>query len=144
MAQISKVLIEQIRVSAEQCYPNECCGLLLGKDRSVIEIRAVENVAEESRRSRYLISPLDLYNADNYVRGIGLEVIGVYHSHPDHPARPSTYDREHAVPHYLYLIVNVTNGRAGDIGGWTLGDWESPFVAEDLLVVDEQPGLHSV
>ncbi len=137
MTTILKVILDKIRVSAEEYYPNECCGLLLGAGGRIAEIRPVENASPESRGRRYLISPIDLLHADNYARQAGLEIIGIYHSHPDHPARPSEFDREHAILNYLYLIVKVAGGKAGDITGWRLTDWDAPFTPEDLAIVDE-------
>lgn len=133
--EIQEVLLAQIRVTAEQCYPNECCGLLLGTFPYIKEIRSIENASNDSRDRRYLIHPRDLMDAESYVRGIGMEVMGVYHSHPDHPAYPSAFDRENAVPQYLYLIVNVTRGRSGDVACWRVGDWGAEFKSEALHVL---------
>jgi proteasome lid subunit RPN8/RPN11 len=135
MVKISEETLKQIYASAEQHYPNECCGILIGEPGTIKAIRAAENVASELRHRRYVISPLDLFRADSDARRSGMEVVGIYHSHPDHPAYPSEYDREHALPHYLYLIVNVTKGQAGDASCWIQPEWDSEFLPEELEVV---------
>jgi proteasome lid subunit RPN8/RPN11 len=134
MAFIHKEILKQICVTAEQHYPKECCGLLIGKAGDIMEIRAAENVAKELMHRRYLIHPLELLAAENYVRGTGMEVLGVYHSHPDYPARPSEFDLENAVPHYLYMIVSVARGRSGEAACWRLDDCHSGFKPEELLL----------
>jgi proteasome lid subunit RPN8/RPN11 len=135
MIEIHEVLLEQIRVNAEKSYPNECCGLLLGTSHYIKEIRPVENVSRDSKLRRYLIHPRDLMDAENYGRGIGMELMGVYHSHPDHPARPSAFDRETAIPQYIYIIVNVTQSRSGDVTCWRIGNWGSEFEPAALRIL---------
>jgi proteasome lid subunit RPN8/RPN11 len=135
MISIHEALLTQIRVNAEKTYPNECCGLLLGTSHYIKEIRSADNASNDSRHRRYLIHPRDLMAAENYVRGIGMEVMGVYHSHPDHPAHPSEFDRRNAVPGYLYLIVNVIQGRSGDVTGWRVEDWGAGFESEALHIL---------
>lgn len=134
---ISKVLLECILSHGRAVYPHECCGLLLGrvdgKNKSVLELMAAENVREDSLQNRYLISPRDLLKAEKSARGLGLDVIGVYHSHPDHPARPSEFDREHALPWYSYIIVSVAKGGTLELTSWTLRDDRSSFDSEDLV-----------
>jgi proteasome lid subunit RPN8/RPN11 len=121
-------------------YPEECCGLLLGREdgdcRFVRGLRETQNVAEDSRHKRYLIAPLDLLEAENFVRKQGWEIIGVYHSHPDHAAIPSEFDRAHAILHYAYMILSITRGQAGELSCWTLQDWNSSFAREELRVPD--------
>ncbi len=93
-------------------------------------------MAEDFRQSRYLIAPADLLEAENIASRQGWEVIGVYHSHPDHSARPSEFDRERAILHYSYIILSVTGGQAGELSCWTLRDWDSPFDLEELRISD--------
>jgi proteasome lid subunit RPN8/RPN11 len=133
---ISDQLLESIREHGKRAYPNECCGVLLGRmensRKSVVELRPMENAREDSPRNRYLISPRDLLEAEKAARALGLDIVGVYHSHPDHPARPSEFDREHAFPWYSYIIVSVRGGEPLDLTSWTLRDDRSAFDAEDL------------
>jgi proteasome lid subunit RPN8/RPN11 len=133
-------LFERMRKCSEASYPDECCGFLLGsieeKNYFIKALREVENAAEDSRQKRYLISPTDFLSADNSSRGLGLEIIGVYHSHPDHPAVPSIIDRETAIVRYLYVILNVTHGQAGEVSGWIFNREREAFDLEDLLILD--------
>jgi proteasome lid subunit RPN8/RPN11 len=133
---ISRELIESIREHGKKAYPNECCGVLLGRiensRKSVVKLRPMENAREDSPQNRYLISSRDLLEAEKAARALGLDIVGVYHSHPDHPARPSEFDREHAFPWYSYIIVSVRGGEPLDLTSWTLRDDRSAFDAEDL------------
>jgi proteasome lid subunit RPN8/RPN11 len=129
---------ERIRAHLGRAYPDEGCGVLLGRDgdgaREVVEIVALENRREESRHNRYLIAPEQFLLADRVARGAGLEVIGFFHSHPDHPARPSAFDLEHAWPYYSYLIVGVTRGEAMEARSWRLVEDRSRFEEEKVEV----------
>jgi proteasome lid subunit RPN8/RPN11 len=133
---ISQELLERIREHGKRAYPNECCGVLLGRiensGKSVVKLRPMDNAREDSPRNRYLISPRDLLEAEKAARALGLDIVGVYHSHPDHPARPSEFDREHAFPWYSYIIVSVRGGEPLDLTSWTLRDDRTAFDAEDL------------
>jgi proteasome lid subunit RPN8/RPN11 len=137
---------ERIRAHLGRAYPDEGCGVLLGEDgdgaREVKEIVALENRREESRHNRYLIAPEQFLVADRVARGAGLEVIGFFHSHPDHPPRPSAFDLEHAWPYYSYLIVNVTRGEAGNARSWRLAEDRSRFDEEKVEVRGERPPDH--
>jgi proteasome lid subunit RPN8/RPN11 len=106
---------------AAEHYPEECCGILLGDpgERRVVMAVAGRNTAEE-RRHRYVIEPLDILRADNAGREKGLEIIGFYHSHPDHPAAPSRTDLELAWPDYVYVIAAVTAAGGGELRAWEL------------------------
>jgi proteasome lid subunit RPN8/RPN11 len=130
-------LLDRIREHGSSAYPQECCGLLLGnaeaEGKSVVDLRPVQNSREDSRQTRYLIDPRDLFHAEREARGRGLDIVGVYHSHPDHPARPSEFDREHAFPWYSYIIVRVAGGKPEGLTSWTLRDDRSAFDPEDVL-----------
>jgi len=120
--------LERIREHARIAYPNECCGVLLGKEvggwKSVVEARALENAQGESPWNRYLITPDVVLENDRHARQKGLEILGFYHSHPDHPPVPSEYDLENAWPWFSYLIVAVSQGSPGEAMSWELaGDW---------------------
>ncbi len=138
--EISRLLLTRIREHGKSAYPQECCGLLVGKgkksSKSVINLKPVKNSREDSLENRYLISPQDLLAADKEARQSGLDIVGVYHSHPDHPARPSEFDREHAFPWYSYIIVSVAGGKPEDLTVWTLRDDRSAFDSEELLTTD--------
>lgn len=132
-------LLEEIRRQGTLAYPAECCGLLAGRSASVKEVfqlRPVTNRRTDDTH-RYLISAEDLRNATHELEQSGLEVLGFYHSHPDHPAAPSAFDQEHAWPWYSYIIVQIDGGRAGDIASWVLNDDRSAMRPESLDVFTE-------
>jgi proteasome lid subunit RPN8/RPN11 len=135
---IDNVIHEHIRRHAVAAYPEECCGLLFGQEdcgfKFVRGLKETQNVAEDSRQSRYLIAPADLFEAEGFVRERGWDVIGVYHSHPDHPARPSQFDREHAILHYSYIIVSVMGGEVVEWGCWTLRDWGEALDPDEIRI----------
>jgi len=129
----------EIRREGERAYPAECCGVLAGRpgeNREVIRFMPVVNRRTDDPH-RYLISPNDLRRAEAEVREAGLEVLGFYHSHPDHPAVPSAFDAEHAWPWYSYIIVRVDRGRAAEVSSWQLMDDRSAMSLESIEVFIE-------
>ena len=153
---ITQSQTETIRGHGARDYPNECCGALLGKlegeSKRVSEVVALKNLrrdpgqaqqllpvddlARETERNRFLIDPLEQLRMEKDARSRGLDVLGYYHSHPDHPARPSVYDREHAWPWYSYIIVSVERGTAKDLTCWVLAEDGGAFYPESLEVVE--------
>jgi proteasome lid subunit RPN8/RPN11 len=129
---------ELTRISdhGRRAYPNECCGVLLGKEvngwKLVMEAKPLENAREDSPQNRFLITADDFRASEQYAREQKLEILGFYHSHPDHPAQPSDYDREHAWPWFSYVIVSVQQGEAGDITSWELAEDRSVMHQEVL------------
>jgi proteasome lid subunit RPN8/RPN11 len=135
-------------------YPAECCGMLLGEasgehklvsevaplanlrhdPRRAQELLPLDDPERETERNRFLIDPKEQIRVEKDARARGLTVLGYYHSHPDHPARPSAYDREHAWPWYSYVIVAVGQGRASDTRSWVLAEDRSNFAPEALEV----------
>lgn len=128
----------QIRRHGEQDYPYECCGLLIGRftedNRKIVaETYPISNAREESaKRNRFLIQPEELVRGERYARERRLDVIGFYHSHPDHPAVPSQYDLDYAWPTYSYIIISVQQGKAGDLLSWELEADRSRFNSEEI------------
>ena len=118
---------EAIRAHGQATYPHECCGALLGRDNQVSDIVALPNTTEEGPRRRFLVRPSDYRDAERRASELGVELLGFYHSHPDHPARPSQYDLDHAWPTFAYIIVAVAAGSAGDMTVWYLKDDRSSF-----------------
>jgi proteasome lid subunit RPN8/RPN11 len=111
----------------EETFPDECCGVLLGREengvRIVVELLPLENGWDPvERRRRFIISSQQVLRAEKTARAKGLDVLGFYHSHPNAPARPSEFDREHAWPWYSYPIVSVVDGSAVELTGWQLLD----------------------
>ena len=121
---------------ASMSYPEECCGVLIGRssdDTTVVErVLSVGNERQDSRHNRFLISPETVLAAHKEARALGLDVVGYYHSHPDHPARPSEFDREHAWPGVSYLIVSVEKGSVADARSWRLADDRGKFDEEKI------------
>jgi proteasome lid subunit RPN8/RPN11 len=130
--------VDQIRKHGERTYPHECCGFLLGtregETNVLAEVHAAENERQESRETRYLITPDQYKRADEYARARGLGVIGYYHSHPDHPAAPSGYDLDHSCwPGESYIIVAVERGKAAALNSFTKSDY-TKFEQEEISI----------
>lgn len=123
----------RVRAHAEAGYPDEACGFLLGstdprsREFTVRETRAAVNRRGSRASRRYRIDPEEYRSAEREAEAKGLELIGIYHSHPDAPAIPSEYDREHAWPNSAYVIVSVRAGRAGELRAWLLAEDRSGF-----------------
>ena len=133
----SDEVLNEIRRHGEETYPEECCGFLLGRliagEHEVIQARRSVNRNEDRRADRYIIAPEDYVAADREARSQGLDIVGMYHSHPDHPARPSATDLAQATfPGYTYVIVSVNNGSASDLTAWTLAPDRTEFRQEAL------------
>ena len=121
-----------IRHHGAETYPNECCGALIGRAGIVSEAFALPNTTEEGPRTRFLVRPLEYRAAERRASEVGAELLGFYHSHPDHPARPSRYDLDHAWPVFSYVIVSVRAGVSEDMTSWRLREDRSEFDQEDL------------
>lgn len=128
----------QIRREGERCYPNECCGVLLGAvdaqgAATVDGILPIDNAREaDEQYHRFVITADDYLRAERTAQARGVEVLGFYHSHPDHPAIPSEFDREHALPFYAYVIVAVARGESGDLTSWRLTPDRRRFIQEEV------------
>lgn len=138
--EIQPQVLERIHRHGEQAYPDEGAGFLLGRvqenSRLVSDILAVNNAREaQARRNRYLMTPQDVLQGEEEADRRGLDVIGIFHSHPDHPNRPSEFDREWAMPWYSYLITSVDAGRAVGSRSWRLSDDRARFDEEQLVIL---------
>jgi|SRR5687767_7498929 len=135
-------LRRRIEEEGSSAYPNECCGILVGRDvkdapgattRIVDRLEPGQNVfAADEQYHRFSIDPRAQLRAEKAAEAEGKVVLGYYHSHPDHPARPSEYDREHAWPFYSYVIVAVANGKPGDMTSWVLDDENQQFRRQEI------------
>jgi proteasome lid subunit RPN8/RPN11 len=127
-----------IRRHGEADYPAEACGLiggaLEGGRKVAVQLVPLTNQRPDAARNRYLIDPESFQRAERQLERDGLEVIGVYHSHPDQPATPSAFDREHAWPWLSYVIVAVERGRAGEPKNWVLSEDRGSFEAESVTI----------
>ena len=158
---VSSATETAIRQHGEATYPHECCGAMVGRDGRVTDVVALPNTTEEGPRRRFLVRPSDYREAERKASELGAELLGFYHSHPDHPARPSQYDLDHAWPTFAYVIVAVAGdpslarrsadlsrhsaagataegAKAGDMTVWFLKDDRSSF-EEGTLHHGENP-----
>ena len=148
---LSSEIADKIRKHGAETYPHECCGALLGRDtpetsatataggvnlpaREVVALFPLVNRRDDSPHNRFSVTADDVRAADKAARERGLELIGWYHSHPDHPACPSQYDREHAWPWYSYIIVSVANGKPQEMTSWRLSDDRSDYACEEIAI----------
>jgi proteasome lid subunit RPN8/RPN11 len=131
--------LQIIKTQSEKSYPLECCGIILGyrveTEKNVVEVMPTENVwgaessvdfgdsdSEYSQARRYAIAPKAMFQAEKKAREMKLQIIGIYHSHPDYPAIPSEFDREFAWQEYSYIIVSTQKGKVDSIKSWCLDD----------------------
>ena len=124
---ISARVDEAIRRHGEETYPHECCGALVGRGDAVTDAVGLPNTTEEGPRRRFLVRPSDYRLAEQRATELGGELLGFYHSHPDHPAKPSQYDLDHAWPTFAYVIVAVAAGASQAMTVWFLKDDRSIF-----------------
>jgi proteasome lid subunit RPN8/RPN11 len=137
MLLLPKKLEQEIRDHGANDYPHECCGAMLGvdtgADREVRALFPLINRRDDSPRNRFSITPEDFRAAERAATERGLDLLGWYHSHPDHPARPSEFDREHAWPWYSYVIVSVEARTPRELTSWRLEDDRSKYQQEEVL-----------
>jgi proteasome lid subunit RPN8/RPN11 len=154
MLLLNEALTKEIRAHGARDYPNETCGALLGVDgpagdtagsprREVRALFPLTNRRDDSPRNRFSVTADDVRAAERAAAAGGLELVGWYHSHPDHPARPSEYDREHAWPWYSYVIVSVAAGEPRDMTSWLLSDDRSQFHSEEIASLPGAIARHS-
>jgi len=146
---VDSAVEREIRRHGEETYPHECCGALVGSAGRATATVALPNMTEEGPRRRFLVRPSDYRLAEQRAAELGGELLGFYHSHPDHPARPSQYDLDHAWPTFAYIIVSVVGdgleagsaglprqsgeaAKAGDMTVWFLKEDRSEFEKGEL------------
>ena len=152
---ISQAELQRIHTHAEQGYPHEVVGILAGQsqlDRSDLE---AQNPASDDTsgmvqqayplineradtHNRYKVSGLALMRAERKLEAAGMQILGYYHSHPDHPAQYSEYDRDHALPNLSYMIISVMQGKAVDSLSWRLQEDRSNMLAEQIHIVSHR------
>tara|TARA_Y100001968_G_scaffold331605_1_gene386819 strand:+ start:774 stop:1193 length:420 start_codon:yes stop_codon:yes gene_type:complete len=136
----------QMRNFASSGYPHEVCGILAGvraaggRPAHVREVVELVNERADSPANRYQVSGLLVHRAEEALERRGLEVVGYYHSHPDHPSRYSDYDRDHALPDMSYVIVSVCSGMVAHVASWRLSDDRTCMHPEQIETGDN-PGL---
>ena len=129
---LSQASVDAIRAHGRETFPHECCGAMLGRDGEVISTVPLPNTTEEGPRRRFLVRPADYRAAERAATDAALDLVGFYHSHPDHPARPSQYDLDHAWPSFSYVIVSVMQGAPVDVRSWKLREDRSAFDEEPI------------
>ena len=142
MIEISTELLSRIKVHGEEIYNEECCGALFGnyddETRTIIDLLEFQNEKEESRQNRFLITPDQYRMAERLAKERDLELLGFYHSHPDHPAEPSQFDTDHALPWFIYIIVSVNKAKANNLTAWILKEDRSGFDHQKIKVIEEK------
>ena len=136
---ITKKIEQMFKSHSENDYPHECCGFILGQfkdDESFgIEYLPASNVKEENRERRFLIDPLAYQKAEDEADDQGMSIISIVHSHPDHPDKPSDFDRDHAWPGFSYIIISVINGKAAGYRSWKLNENREFFIEETIKII---------
>ena len=140
---IPQEILQSIHLHGEQAYPEEGAGLLLGElkgqNPQVREILPLENEREEgARHNRYQLSSQDYLQGEEIAENKGLTVLGVFHSHPDHPNRPSEFDRQWAWPNFSYLITSVLKGKAAESRSWRLIEDRKTFNEEQIAIIERK------
>lgn len=139
---IRRGLLDTMRHHGRATYPDECCGFLIGlpdpsspeSPRSVVGVERTPNEFEGVRRRRFLIRAEELRSAERRLEGLDRVIAGFYHSHPDHPAQPSSFDQEHAWPGYTYLVLSVTATESRAVGAFELEPDAGRFEQVPLFV----------
>ena len=129
---VKAAIDREIRRHGEETYPHECCGALIGTGNRVMATVALPNTTEEGPRRRFMVRPSDYRVAEQKAGELGGDLLGFYHSHPDHPARPSQYDLDHAWPTFAYIIVAVAQGKSEAMTVWYLREDRSAFDEGEL------------
>ena len=133
---INDAAIEVINADGISAFPNECCGFLFGNEndgRQITHAVPVKNSKEGDQRRRFEISPLEYMRAEQFALQNNTSLLGVYHSHPNHPAIASEHDLVVAMPFFSYVIVSVMNGEIADLKSWRLRDEERVFLEEKIV-----------
>lgn len=138
MIRIAKELASKIEAHGQRTYPEECCGILLGSNDGdgvhIHDVAEFENTQEENRRRRFFVTPKQYVQAERMASEKGMKLLGFYHSHPDHPAIPSGFDRDHALPWFTYIVLAVEKGDAKVMTAWLLSESRDRFIEKPISV----------
>jgi len=135
MLVVPNQLIERINEHVEKAYPGEGAGFLLGLNGDVRDVLPLDNAREEeARHNRFLLTPKDYLKAEMKAMELGVDLIGVFHSHPDCPNVPSEYDREWAQPFFSYIITRVDEGKVVSHRSWRLVEDRSKYDEEEIKI----------
>jgi proteasome lid subunit RPN8/RPN11 len=142
MLQLNHTALHKLKVHGMSAYPEECCGILLGREengsRSVCDVIELRNAMSEQRERRFLITDEDYRRVEAFAQDQRAQIIGLYHSHPDHPAEPSQFDLDNALPWLSYVIVAVEAGIPAAVRAWRLRDDRSQFDEEELVILETE------
>ncbi len=142
MLKIESTAREAMIIDALGSYPDECCGFMAGTEegdtRTVTSILTVGNVKEGDKRRRFEIAPMDYVNAEKYADEHNLLLLGIYHSHPEHPSIPSETDRLAAQPYFSYVIISIMNKAFNSVQSWRLNE---SFQFEEEEIVNEKKNV---
>jgi proteasome lid subunit RPN8/RPN11 len=140
---LTRELYARIEEEGVRAYPNECCGVMIGHDivlkdgstrREVERLQPLTNSFElEEQYHRFRLDPLEYIKVEKEAGAAGKLVLGFYHSHPDCPARPSEYDRQHGWPFYSYVIVSIMKSQPAEMTSWKLDEQTEQFEIEELV-----------
>ena len=131
--------LDKLTRHLENTYPFEGVGFMYGlegENKQIIDVLPVLNSKEGDQRRRFLVDPSDYIKAEDHADKLGLQLLGVYHSHPDHPAEPSEHDRVGALPNFSYVILSVQKGKAKDLSSWQLNQerlFEREQISEEII-----------
>lgn len=134
---ISRLILDQIIDHAKEAYPHECCGAIVGirhNGKKVFAVHRLTNTNTDRASDRYQVDPKEVNLIDKMARVEGLDIIGFYHSHPDHPDKPSQFDREMGQPDYSYIIVSVNKGTEVSAKSWIFSGDNEPFKEETIKI----------
>lgn len=141
MLKIPETILNEIYEHTETSYPHECCGLMVGTmgegTRTVHTFRKCKNLNTQRAHDRYDMDPMDMLRTEREFANSEWDIIGIYHSHPDHPSRPSQTDTDRAWPDYSYVIISVRKGKVASTNSWVLNESERQFYEEPLVVERE-------
>lgn len=129
--------IETIMKEGEKIFPNEACGFLFGtekKQRIIKKVLPIQNAKKGDQSRRFEISAFDYMKAEKYALDNNIQLLGIYHSHPNHPAIASEHDLKVAMPYFSYVIISVLEGRADKIMSWKLKEDKREFQEEKVLI----------
>ena len=131
-----KEFVETMQSWLEENYPHEACGFFTGSEdsgsREINDLWSVNNISTENLRRRFVIDPMDYLKAEQKADNANTNLLGLFHSHPDHPAFPSEHDLAAAQPYFSYVIVSVKDGKLDEIRSFRLGEGE--FIEEEVII----------
>lgn len=136
MITLSKTHLTEIQNHGTEAYPEECCGAMLGRDKTVHKIVRIENQSSENKHRRFSITPQDYMALEKLAKKEGLNLLGFYHTHPDHPARPSETDLKFAWPVFSYIILSIQKGVPGEFNSFVLDEEAQAFLPEKISSLD--------